>query len=154
MDLTSEQKDKLEALKKEYAPKFKALREKADKILTDDQKKARDEAIKAAREATGHDRRAAYQKVRDAVKLTDDQKKQMESVMKEGRALIEEVRPKVSDVLTDEQKTKLREAMGTRRGGGRRGWRPGPARTARDHRRGALSPCLEPIREPRDDPGF
>ena len=120
LDLTTDQKDKLEALKKEYTPKFKALRDKAEKILTDDQKKARDEATKAAREATGADRRAAYAKVRDAVKLTDDQKKQMEAVMKDGRSLFEEARPKVTDILTDEQTAKLKETMG-RRGGGRRG---------------------------------
>jgi len=119
MDLSADQKDKLETLKKEYAPKFKALREKSEKILTDDQKKARDEAMKAAREAKPDDRRAAYGKIRDAVKLTDDQKKETESVMKDVRALFEEVQPKVSEILTDEQKAKLKEAMGSRTGGKR-----------------------------------
>ncbi len=118
LDLTADQKEKFEALKKDYAPKFKAIREKSDKILTDDQKAA----IKAAREAKPEDRRAAFQKVRDAMaKMTDDQKKQMEPVAKEGRTLMEEARTKITNILTDDQKAKLREAMGGRRGGGRRG---------------------------------
>jgi len=118
LDLTSEQKEKFEALKKEYAPKVKAIHEKADKIFTDEQRTA----IKTAREAKPEDRRAAFQKLRDTLKLTDDQKKQLEPVAKEGRTLLEEVRTKVANTLTDEQKTKLREAMNR---GGRRGNGPG-----------------------------
>jgi Spy/CpxP family protein refolding chaperone len=121
LDLTADQKDKFEALKKEYAPKFKDLREKSEKILTDEQKTARADAMKKAEAATGEDRREAYRKVRDAVKLTDDQKKQMDSVMKEGRSLFEEARTKITDKLTDDQKAKLKEAMGSRRGGRRGG---------------------------------
>ena len=92
LDLTADQKTTLEALKTEYSPKFKALKEKADGILTADQKKARDEAIKAAQAATGDNRRAAYQKVRAAVTLTDDQKKARDVVMKDTRALMTEAR--------------------------------------------------------------
>ena len=73
LDLTPEQTAKFEALKKEYAPKFKALREK------------------------------------------------MESVMKEGRTLADEARPKLMDILTDEQKAKLKDAMGPGLGGRRGG---------------------------------
>ncbi len=124
LDLTAEQKGKIEALKTEYGPKLKAIHEKAENILTAEQKTARDEAMKAARDATGDARRDAYRKVRDAVKLTDDQKKAMEPVTKEGRELMEKARPAVMAVLTDEQKTKLRESMpgrGGRSGGGSRG---------------------------------
>ena len=77
LDLTAEQKEKFEALKKEYGPKVKALREK------------------------------------------------MEAVMKEGRSLADEARPKLMDILTDEQKAKLKDAMGPGMGG-RRGGRGGP----------------------------
>ena len=117
LDLTADQKDKLEALKKEYAPKVKAIREKADSVLTDDQKAL----VKAAREASGREaRREAFQKMREGMKLTDDQKKQMEPIAKEGRSLFESVRDKVRGMLTDEQKTKLQEMTG-RRGGRRQG---------------------------------
>ena len=122
LDLTAEQKEKLEALnlKKEYGPKLKALAEKADKILTSEQKEAR----KAIREAkTQDERRAAYEKNRDKMQLTDDQRKQMEPIGQEGRKLMEEIRGKVGGILTDEQKTKLRESMPGP--GGRRGNRRG-----------------------------
>jgi Spy/CpxP family protein refolding chaperone len=76
LDLTAEQKEKIEALKTQYAPKAKALREKA------------------------------------------------ETLRKETQALIEEARPKFSEILTDEQKQKLKEAL-TPRAGGRRGGRQG-----------------------------
>jgi len=119
LDLTAEQKEKVEALKKEYAPKVKAVKEKMDGVLTADQKSAREAAVKAAREAKGDDRRAAYQKIREAVKLTDDQKKAMEPIMKDAQTLSQEVRTKFNALLTEEQKTKLRESMGRGpRGGG------------------------------------
>ena len=51
LNLTDEQKTKLEALKKDLASKFGDARKKMDDILTAEQKKARDEAVKAAREA-------------------------------------------------------------------------------------------------------
>ena len=47
LNLTDDQKAKVEALKKEYAPK---LKEAADSVLTADQKKARDDAVKAAKD--------------------------------------------------------------------------------------------------------
>jgi Spy/CpxP family protein refolding chaperone len=74
LDLTAEQKEKVDALKKEYAPKVKALREK------------------------------------------------MESLRKESQALLDEARPKFTEILTDEQKEKLKESLGPR-GGMRRGGR-------------------------------
>ena len=49
LNLSDDQKAKVEEIKKEYAPKFKALEEKRAGILTADQKKAREEAAKAAK---------------------------------------------------------------------------------------------------------
>lgn len=115
LDLTSGEKEKFEPLKKDYAPKFKAIQEKADKIRTEDQKAA----IKKLREAKPEERRALYQQLSDKLKMTDDQRKAMEPVAKEGRSLMEEARSKVLESLTDEHKAKLRELMGRRGGGGR-----------------------------------
>ena len=47
LKLTDDQKAKVEELQKAAEPKNKELREKMDKILTADQKKARDDAMKA-----------------------------------------------------------------------------------------------------------
>src|SRR5712691_444471 len=49
IELTAEQKTKVAELEKEFGPKMKELREKLDKVLTEDQKKARAEVFKDAR---------------------------------------------------------------------------------------------------------
>ena len=86
LNLTDEQKSKIEAVQKEYAPKTKELREKMDSILTEDQKKARKEAIEAAKTAD-EKRGEAYESIRAAVKLTDEQKAKRGEVMKEMERL-------------------------------------------------------------------
>ena len=43
IELTDEQKPKIAEVEKEFAPKMKELRQKLDKVLTEDQKKARAE---------------------------------------------------------------------------------------------------------------
>ena len=129
LDLTTEQKAKIADLKKEYEPKGKALREKAEKILTDDQKKIVADARKNLKEAKGDDRRAAFQKFAEAlknVKPTDEQKTKLRDVSKEARTLFEEARKKFTDVLTDAQKEELKKAMPQRGGRGERGGQGSP----------------------------
>ena len=75
----------------------------------------------------------AYQKVRDAVTLTDDQKKARDAVMKDTQALMTEARTKVMEILTDDQKEKLKAAMPQRGGRGGRG-RGGDSRQSRRKR--------------------
>jgi Spy/CpxP family protein refolding chaperone len=109
LNLTEEQKTKVAALKKDYEPKFKELGDKRDGILTAEQKKARDDAMKAAKDEgkKGFDViRAGFQ----AVKLTDEQKAKMKELGKEARSLIEEVMGKVTPILTAEQKEQLEKA--------------------------------------------
>jgi Spy/CpxP family protein refolding chaperone len=129
LDLTSEQKEKLAELKKEYEPKFKEIREKLKGVLNDDQKKIVADVQKTLKDATGEDRREAFQKVGEKLRemnLTDEQKEKMRDIGQEGRKLGGEVREKVRDVLTDEQKEKLDKAMqGFRGGRGGRGPRGG-----------------------------
>ena len=103
--LTEDQKTKLAVLEKEYEPRFKDAYAKED-VLTPEQKKARDDAQKAAKAAgkKGQDLKAA---VADAVKLTDDQKKQGEEARNQRTALEKEMHKKVVDLLTPEQKCRL-----------------------------------------------
>jgi Spy/CpxP family protein refolding chaperone len=99
LNLTDEQKTKVKDLAAKYGP---------DSVLTDEQKKARDEAVEAAKKdgKTGRDLMKA---ARDAVKLTDDQKaKRAENV----KTLMDEVKK----VLTPEQQEKLKAKMAERRG--------------------------------------
>jgi Spy/CpxP family protein refolding chaperone len=120
LKLTDDQKAKLADLKKEYAPKLKEANEKLDGVLTDEQKKARDAAMKAAREAGQRG-----QEVRDAVnaamKLTDEQKAKRADIRKTIAALNKEISDKVTGLLTTEQQDVLKKARGNRGNGGRRG---------------------------------
>jgi Spy/CpxP family protein refolding chaperone len=106
--LTDAQKAKVEELKKEYAPKFKEAFGRPGDILTEEQKKVRDEAVKAAKDA-GKSEQEVWEAGRKAVKLTDEQKKKMAEIRGEkGRkammALDKEVRDKLLSLLTPEQK--------------------------------------------------
>jgi Spy/CpxP family protein refolding chaperone len=118
LTLTEDQKAKVAELKKEYDPKFKENMTKADGVLTDDQKKARREAVEKAR-ADGKSRKEVRDAAEAAVKLTPEQKTKLDELKKAGDALGKEVHAKVDSILTQEQKDqqkKMREEMLKRRG--------------------------------------
>lgn len=108
LNLTADQKAKVEEIKKAYAPKFKEGRKKFESILTEEQQKARAEARKAA-EAAGKKGREVWQEVRAVVKLTDQQKAQLDEARKAGQAMRQEIREKIMALLTPEQKEQLRK---------------------------------------------
>jgi Spy/CpxP family protein refolding chaperone len=109
LNLTDEQKTKVGELKKEYEPKFKEMRDKREAALTAEQKKARDDAMKAAKDA-GKQGPEVFRAGFQAVKLTDEQKDKMKKLGQEARALLEEVMGKVTPILTAEQKEQLEKA--------------------------------------------
>jgi Spy/CpxP family protein refolding chaperone len=115
LNLTEDQKTKLEALKNEYAPKLKAGFEKHTSILTDEQRKARQDAVKAAKEA-GKTRQEVWKEAQAAVKLTDAQKAQMDKAREEGQTLRKEIHEKVMAVLTPEQREQLKKERQQHRG--------------------------------------
>jgi Spy/CpxP family protein refolding chaperone len=120
LKLTDDQKAKLADLKKAYAPKLKELSGTLDKVLTADQKKARDEAIKAAREA--HKRGPEVREsIQAAMKLTDAQKAKLAEGRKAMGTLNKEIGAKVNKILTPEQQDVLKKARATHgnRGGHR-----------------------------------
>ena len=117
LNLTDDQKAKVEEIKKEYAPKVKEARQKMESILTDEQKKARAEAAKAAR-AAGKNRDEVRKAAQDAAKVTDEQKAKMAEARKEAGALRKEIREKLTAILTPEQKEQLKQLH--QRGRGRR----------------------------------
>ena len=102
LTLTDDQKAKLAELKKEYAPKLKEAVAKLEGVLTAEQKKAREEATKAAKAAgkSGREVRAAAM---EAVKLTDEQKTKMADARKAMGDLNKEIGEKVTKLLTPEQ---------------------------------------------------
>lgn len=104
--LTDDQKAKVAEIEKEFAPKMKEAREKLDKVLTEEQKKARQDVLKEARTSSKKGKEL-QQAIQDALKLSDEQKKNYDEADKALAALRLQIRDKVEPILTDEQKAKL-----------------------------------------------
>ena len=115
LDLSAEQVEKLKALMKEYAPKYKAIAEKREKILTPEQKKARAEARKEAIKDK-KTRREVEEAGRAAMKITDEQKAAMAEVRKEMQATYKEMLAKGLEYLTPEQREKIKQRLENRGG--------------------------------------
>ena len=107
IELTAEQKTKVEALNKEFGPKLAECRKKAASIITADQKKARAEAMKKAK-ADGKKGKELRTAVNAAVAITADQKAQQAECKKATSALQKQIRTQFAGLLTDEQKAKIK----------------------------------------------
>lgn len=128
LNLTDDQKAKLTTLDKEYAPKQKELAEAGDKVLTADQKKARREALEAARKA-GKRGPEVRDSIQAAMKLTDAQKAKLGENRKAMAALRKEVMGKVNQVLTPEQQEVLKKARAQHEGHRNHGGQNQPPKT-------------------------
>lgn len=108
IELTAEQKTKVEAIDNEYAPKVAEANKAILAVMTDEQKAAAKEAGKAAKAAgkKGKEMKAA---VEAAVTLTAEQQTKTETLKSDLKKLQVEVKEKVLGVLTDEQRSKLTE---------------------------------------------
>jgi Spy/CpxP family protein refolding chaperone len=100
LDLTDDEETKIGEIRKEYRPKIEKALKELQGLLSDDQKKARQEAL-----AAGKKRR----EVLEALKLSDEQKEKVQAVGKELAALVREEMKKIGDVLSAEQKEKLQD---------------------------------------------
>jgi Spy/CpxP family protein refolding chaperone len=98
VDLTEAESAQIAAIRKEYRPQIQKAMQELGSILTDEQKKARAEALKA-----GKKRR----EVLAALNLTDEQKEKVAAVCKQVHTLVREEVEKIRDVLSEEQKAKL-----------------------------------------------
>ena len=148
LDLTDEQKEQLQALRKEHvearreqrevmAAMGKEQREAVMNILTEEQQ----ETLKEMRDRRGgkgkdrhdmrrggkgrHDARRGGQGAFSRLDLTDEQKEQFKELRTEHRTELRETRQKhrtaLESVLTDEQREKLEEMKDEAFYGGRRG---------------------------------
>ena len=113
IELTADQKTKLDALNKEFGPKLAECRKKAASIITADQKKARAEATKKAK-ADGKKGKELRDAVNAAFAITADQKAQQAECKKAMGALQKEIRAGLAAILTAEQKAQLK---GGKKGG-------------------------------------
>jgi Spy/CpxP family protein refolding chaperone len=100
LELTDAELAKIKELREEYRPKVHKALEGLRGLLTEQQRKAREEALKA-----GKNRR----EVLAALNLTDEQKEKVAAAGKEIHELVREHMEKVRDLLTESQKEKLAE---------------------------------------------
>ena len=107
IELTAEQKTKLDALNKEFGPKLAECRKKQAGIITADQKKARAEAMKKAK-ADGKKGKELRAAVNAALAITADQKTKQAETKKAMAALNKQIKTQFAALLTDEQKAKLK----------------------------------------------
>jgi len=98
LDLTDAEITQIGEIREEFHPKIEKVMQELTGILTDEQKKAREEGLKA-----GKSRR----EVRESLNLTDDQKAKMEAVGKELVTAVRDELEKFKSVLTAEQQEKL-----------------------------------------------
>ena len=119
IDLTAEQKAKLEELKKESGPKIQEVRKQMQGIVTDEQRKARAEAMKAAK-AAGKKGKEVQEAVETAAKLTDEQKAETAAARKAMGEFQKQLRERVLGLLTPEQKETIKEKMKKSRGESRK----------------------------------
>jgi Spy/CpxP family protein refolding chaperone len=106
LDLTEAEMTQIEEIRKEFRPKIVKALEGLRGILSDEQKQAREEALKA-----GKKRR----EVLASLNLTGEQKEKVHAVGKEVATLFREELEKIKDVLTPEQQAKLPELKAERR---------------------------------------
>ena len=107
--LTAEQQKKLDELVAQYTPKLDALQQQRNGILSEEQRKAGSEARKAA-QAAKKTRTESQKAMDDAMKVTPEQKSKLEPITKESGTLGKEIRGKVLELLTPEQKESLKKA--------------------------------------------
>jgi hypothetical protein len=105
LDLSAEQKEKIDKIFADQGAKVKAAAEKVAASLTDEQRKARAEAQKAAKTA-GKKGKEAQDEVTAAMKLTDEQKKAYDEAVKGQQEANQSLNKAISEVLTAEQREK------------------------------------------------
>jgi Spy/CpxP family protein refolding chaperone len=106
LDLTDAEVAQIAEIRKECRPKIMKAMGGLKGVLTDEQRRAREEALKAGK---------THREVRASLNLTDEQKQKMEAVGQEIRPLVREEMDKIRDVLTEEQRQKLAELRDERR---------------------------------------
>ncbi|HZL87819.1 MAG TPA: hypothetical protein VFB96_05530 [Pirellulaceae bacterium] len=113
-DLTAEQKEKIAAIKKEHEPKVAEAAKKLNDALTPEQRRARQEAQKAAKDAGKKGKEAQAEAVA-AMKLTDEQKKAYDAAQKQLDEANGALRSALAGVLSDEQEATVGLAKGRKK---------------------------------------
>jgi Spy/CpxP family protein refolding chaperone len=110
LNLSAEQKAGIRKLNKEYAGKFKQIIVNVDNVYTPEQRRTRDEAIKAAVAAKKNGKELANA-IKSSVTLTTEQRAKMDAIAKDAANLRKELQEKIMAVLTPEQREQLEKKM-------------------------------------------
>lgn len=107
IELTAEQTSQVNTIRQKYQEQAKELQAKQNQLMTPEQRKARTELMKSAREAG-----KSPAEIREAAKsletnYTAEQKEKLDSLRKESQQLKQKFLAEASEVLTAEQKAKL-----------------------------------------------
>jgi Spy/CpxP family protein refolding chaperone len=106
LELTQAEAAKIEAIRAEFRPKIAQALEGLKGTLSEEQKNARDEALKAGKR---------HAEIISALNLTAEQKEKVEAAGKEVGTLVRQELEQIKDVLTPEQQEKVGEAREERR---------------------------------------
>jgi acetyl esterase len=108
VEFNQQQQSKIEKLRAEYVPKLTQLREQLNGVYTREQRQARRDAMRAARDA-GKSLREARAEIDKAVNLTDEQKEKIAALQKQQAQLTAAVREKIVALLTKEQRQHIQQ---------------------------------------------
>ncbi len=103
VDLTAEQKEKVEALKLEVGRKLAEVNKKIQELFTQEQRKLRAE-IATKGKAEGKTPQEIRKLQDEAVELTPEQKEKFAELMGMRREIHEQLAKRLLDILTPEQK--------------------------------------------------
>jgi Spy/CpxP family protein refolding chaperone len=106
LDLTQAELEKIAEIRKEYRPKIEERLKQLDGLLSDDQKKAREEALKANK---------PRREILQALNLSSEQRAELETISKDFKDLVGNEVAKIRDVLTEAQKETLQDLRNERR---------------------------------------
>jgi len=106
LDLTDAEMTKIKEIRSEFRPKWEKAARSLEGLLSDQQKKAREEGLKADMKR---------KEILASLKLTEDQMQKVTAVAKELGSLTRDEAEKVRDVLTASQKEQLLELKDERK---------------------------------------
>jgi acetyl esterase/lipase len=106
VEFNQQQQAKIAELRKEYVPTLAEIQEQLNGVYTREQRQARRDAMRAARDA-GKSLREVRAEIDKAVNLTEEQKKKLTELQAEQRRLTAAVRERLTALLSDEQRRQL-----------------------------------------------
>jgi acetyl esterase/lipase len=139
VEFSEDQQTKVVELRKLYTPQLIAIQRKQGTVFTSEQRRARQEVLRLARDA-GKNAQQAREAADAAARITDEQQEQLAAIQEQQRDLVAKIQGEVRALLTDQQRAQLRP--GNRNTGG-----PRVAPTHRDlkygpHRRNVMDVWL------------